>query len=434
MKNYDPDPEVFFQKQFETDQLRNEKFRFFILLIVLSVLLLFAVIIAMKFDSELRTIFNETSTFNWVLLLISLLIIRSLSIQYYLSRRLKKRLPFYTFQRYLNALFEISIPSLAIIIFAQNMQPMYALVTPAVFLYFVFIIISALEMDWKLSVFTGTIAAIEYLTIAIYFLDVAESPSKLTTLHLPAPYIAKAGIMIICGVLSGLITRHLKKRVIQGYRLQEERSRMQNLFSQQVSPEIVDELINNKSEMSGQKRFVCVLFLDIRGFTPFCQDRTPEQIVQYQNDVFSFMIEIISKKQGIINQFLGDGFMATFGAPVSKKNDCQNAVEAAILINDEVQKRSQSGQIPATEIGIGIHAGDAVTGNVGTKSRQQYSITGNVVILAARLEQLNKKVKSRILISKEVFDQINTESLLYEWIGPVDIKGMDKPVEVIKIA
>jgi adenylate cyclase len=126
--------------------------------------------------------------------------------------------------------------------------------------------------------------------------------------------------------------------------------------------------------------------------------------------------------------------MATFGAPVSKGHDCQNAVEAAILINDEVLKRSRDGLIPDTEIGIGIHAGEAVTGNVGTKSRQQYSITGNVVILAARLEQLNKKLKSRILISKQVLDQINIENIPHEWIGPVDIKGMGKPVEVIKIA
>jgi adenylate cyclase len=208
---------------------------------------------------------------------------------------------------------------------------------------------------------------------------------------------------------------------------------MQNLFSQQVSPEIVDELISNKSEMGGKKRYVCVLFLDIRGFTPFCQDRTPEEIVQYQNDVFSFMIEIISTKQGIINQFLGDGFMATFGAPLSQGHDCQNAVEAAILINDEVDKRSQNGQIPATKIGIGIHAGEAVTGNVGTKNRQQYSITGNVVILASRLEQLNKKLKTRILISKEVLDEINSETIPHEWIGPVDIKGMGMPLEVVKI-
>jgi adenylate cyclase len=427
-------PENFFRQQFEADQLRNERFRFLLLLLVLITLIIIVGIIFIYYWKGILKIVNDRFAFNWVFVLIGILIVRSLSIRYYLARRLPKNKPLHPLQRYVNAVIEVSIPSVAIIILAQNMLPMHALITPAVFLYFIFILISALEMDWKLSVFTGFIAGVEFLFIAMYYLHISDSPANLTILYLPAPYIVKSAIIMLCGAIAGLITLELKKRVIDRYRIQAERSRLENLFSQQVSAEIVDELIHNQSELAGKKQFVCILFLDIRGFTRYCRNRSPEEIIKFQNDVFSFMIDIILNQHGIINQFLGDGFMATFGAPVSRGNPCENAVRAAQSIHEELKSRSANGQIPSTEIGIGIHAGDAVTGNVGTSSRQQYSVTGNVVILAARLEQLNKELHSNILISKEVLDRLSAKPSSCKTLGSVEIRGMGKAVEVFQLA
>ena len=123
--------------------------------------------------------------------------------------------------------------------------------------------------------------------------------------------------------------------------------------------------------------------------------------------------------------------MATFGAPVSTENDCQNAVNAAKEINNELTNQIRQANIPEIKIGIGLHAGEVVTGNVGTSTRKQYSVTGNTVILASRIEQLNKKYNSTILISKEVLDKIKIEN--YKSIGEVDIKGRQKPIEIIQI-
>src|SRR5678816_3728967 len=92
------------------------------------------------------------------------------------------------------------------------------------------------------------------------------------------------------------------------------------------------------------------------------------------------VIKTITKHQGIINQFLGDGCMVTFGAPVPLKNRAHNAVKAAIEIHEELKSKIQERKIVRTSVGIGIHVGDAVTGNIGTHERQQYSITGSVVI------------------------------------------------------
>jgi adenylate cyclase len=208
---------------------------------------------------------------------------------------------------------------------------------------------------------------------------------------------------------------------------------MEKLFGQQVSPAIVDEIIKNKQEIISRKRNVCVLFLDIRGFTPYCEDKSPEEIITYQNDVFSFMIEIITNQKGIINQFMGDGFMATFGAPISTDHDCQHAVNAAIEIIEQVKQRSADGRIAKTKIGIGVHTGEAVTGNVGTTLRKQYSITGHVVILAARLEQLNKKYRSSLLISYDVFKKVKIFNRKITNLGKISIKGRKDPLEVYQI-
>lgn len=213
----------------------------------------------------------------------------------------------------------------------------------------------------------------------------------------------------------------------------ENKKRAISLFGQQVSKEVALELLSDSFKAGSKKLFACIMFLDIRNFTPYAEGKDPAEIIQYQNDVFGFMIDIISKHHGIINQFLGDGFMATFGAPVSSGNDCQNAVNTAIEIVNSLNLRIEKQQIPETKIGIGLHAGHIVTGNVGTEHRKQYSITGNTVILASRIEQLNKKYNSSILISKEVYEKLDDKSLVSEQLGKVELKGRYQPIELIRL-
>jgi class 3 adenylate cyclase len=228
----------------------------------------------------------------------------------------------------------------------------------------------------------------------------------------------------------------------------ENREKVLSMFGQQVSREIVDELLAESSESkkvldelspdifesTSRRKYVCVMFLDIRDFTALVEKKEPEEIISYQNDVFGFMIEIINKHHGVINQFLGDGYMATFGAPASWGNDCQNAVNAAVEIVKMVNEKSESGEIPTTRIGIGLHAGNVVTGNVGTSLRKQYSITGNTVILASRIEQLNKKFNSQLLISEEVLNNIKEDGISPESLGSVEVKGREKPIHIYKLS
>ncbi len=222
--------------------------------------------------------------------------------------------------------------------------------------------------------------------------------------------VASILILLLAGVVFYGFRQKQKanKLLVEHNKLEiENKNRAISLFGQQVSKEVALELLSDTSVSSSKKLFACIMFLDIRGFTPFAQSKEPSEIIQYQNDVFSFMIDIIIKHHGIINQLLGDGFMATFGAPASSGNDCQHAVNASIEIVELLNKKCESGEIPKTEVGIGLHAGNIVTGNVGTSERKQYTITGNTVILASRIEQLNKKFNSALLVSNEVLNNLD---------------------------
>jgi len=164
------------------------------------------------------------------------------------------------------------------------------------------------------------------------------------------------------------------------------------------------------------------------------EKKTPEEIVAYQNAVFGAAIEIVDRNQGVINQFVGDGFMATFGAPVATGRDCNNALRTARELLAAVKALSDSGRIPATSIGIGLHAGEAVSGNIGSQARQQYSISGNVVILASRIEQLNKDCGSQLLVSAEVLREAGENDHAAKSLGLVQVKGRDEPIEIYRLA
>jgi adenylate cyclase len=161
---------------------------------------------------------------------------------------------------------------------------------------------------------------------------------------------------------------------------------------------------------------------------------TPEQVVSFQNVVFAEAIEAVNRNHGIINQFLGDGFMATFGAPIAGDRDCANALAAARELVARIGGLAQAGRIPQIGVGIGLHAGEAVSGNIGSALRKQYSITGNVVILASRIEQLNKEYGSQILASRVVLESAGERVDAGAALGAVRLKGHEQPIELFRLA
>jgi adenylate cyclase len=123
--------------------------------------------------------------------------------------------------------------------------------------------------------------------------------------------------------------------------------------------------------------------------------------------------------------------MATFGAQVKTGNSSRNATEASIEIIKTLERKNKEGSIPRTRIGIGLHYDEAVTGNIGSSVRKQYSITGRVVIMASRIEQLNKKYNTNLLISKEVYEQLDEKVKRYfEWLDDTRVKGSERLISI----
>ena len=251
-------------------------------------------------------------------------------------------------------------------------------------------------------------------------------------------------ILLICLVIFYFYVTKRKEhgKLIKAYdeldhtktQLETAEKRIVRLLSQQVSGDIANELLANHGNELGERRFVCIMFLDIRGFSAMAETMSPEELIIYQNSIFGLMIDTIQQHHGIINQLLGDGFMATFGAPVSHGNDCQNAFNAAKEVLQILRQKIDAGAIPPTRVGIGLHAGYVVTGNVGSEKRKQYSITGNTVIIASRVEQLNKEYKSQFIITEDVYNQLDKPLKLDQPFLEVTVKGRTQPVKVLKIA
>ncbi len=209
--------------------------------------------------------------------------------------------------------------------------------------------------------------------------------------------------------------------------------KIESLFGQQVSSEIASEMINSETELSSKIYDASVMFLDIRDFTLLADSKEPAEVAKFQNIVFSAIIGIIEQHNGIVLQLLGDGVMIVFGAPVTDINHQEKAVNAGFDILKEIKKLSEQKLIPEIRIGIGINSGTVLAGNVGNNSRKSYSLTGKNVIIAARIEQLNKQFESQFLVSENVYQSAKTSKLKSEYLGKIQLKGIKTPIGIHKL-
>ncbi|HWT02746.1 MAG TPA: adenylate/guanylate cyclase domain-containing protein, partial [Pyrinomonadaceae bacterium] len=249
-----------------------------------------------------------------------------------------------------------------------------------------------------------------------------------------SPHVLKGLLLLLAGVVTGFVTLQIKRRSLKTFEALEERNRISRTFGEYVSPAVMDKLLTLKPDLRSEKKNVCVMFLDIRNFTAFAEKRTPEEVVDYLESLFEFMVEIVNRHHGIVNKFLGDGFMAVFGAPLSQGSDCRNAVAAAREILSRLGEEVASGKVLPTTVGIGVHAGEAVTGSLGSSLRKEYTVVGDVVNLASRIEQLNKHFDAQFLISGAVWETLRDELEAAVPVGDVQVRGRGALIPVYKLA
>jgi adenylate cyclase len=415
--------------------LRSERLRITMVagvLVFLIVLLLVLAGIPGLLEEALR---RETKrVLPWVLPVMAAATIYELGMRRWIGGLLERdRPPNVTFQ-YVNAFIEVSIPSAYLLLAADVVGPVEVFSGAAPMVYFLFVFLTALQLNARLSLFAGLIAGAEFVALALWSLRTVPAIPDLAILTAPHQYVIRGLLLIIAGGVAGFVTNQIRQQFTSSLQALGERDRAISIFGQHVSPEVADKLLKQSFDVGGELRNVCVMFLDVRDFSRFASVHTPEEVMAYLNTLFSRLIDVVNQNHGIVNKFLGDGFMAVFGAPVDDTLRCQHALGASLEIISEVDRLNEEGTIPQTRIGIGLHMGEAVTGNVGSSVRKEYTVIGDVVNLASRIEQATKRLDGQLLISETVWKEVDKQRYHATDLGPVELKGQAEPIRVYQLA
>lgn len=213
----------------------------------------------------------------------------------------------------------------------------------------------------------------------------------------------------------------------------QERDQVRNLLGKVVSPEIASELLSKSIELGGEERIATVLFSDIRQFTNLCENRQPKDILNLLNRYLSNMSDVIENYNGVIDKYIGDAIMALFGVPLEREGQEQQAVNAAITMTKVLailNKNLQSEGLPTIKVGIGINSGKVVAGNMGSANRLNYTVIGDGVNLASRLEGLTKYFGVSIIVSESTAKQCKDNH--FRELGIVQVKGKKEGIHIFE--
>lgn len=203
-------------------------------------------------------------------------------------------------------------------------------------------------------------------------------------------------------------------------------------MAQEVSSLILDDP-DRYLKLGGENRKVTVLFADIRGFTKFSETRSPGQVVEILNTVFSELIKVVFKWKGTFDKYLGDAVMAFYGAPISYDDDTWRAVQTAWELRkvfDDLASSWKDGELDELGLGIGLHCGEAVVGNVGSEQVMDYTVIGDTANVARRLQEVAGQ--GQILISEAIYDQVG-HRLQVELLPPQRVHGRQEPIMCYKV-
>lgn len=221
--------------------------------------------------------------------------------------------------------------------------------------------------------------------------------------------------------------------LIEGKKKEKIQSAMGKYLSKDVMRNVVKNIDSVK--LGGKRANVTVLFADIRGFTSISEKLSAEEVTRILNEYFTAIVPIIEQNKGILNKFMGDAVLAVFGEPIKNENHALSAIICADNMLKKVkqlqQKWLEEGK-PKIEIGIGISTGEAFVGNIGSEERLEYTVIGDTVNTASRIENYNKVYRTKFLISQETFEQVQKYVDVIK-IREVTIRGKEKKINIYEV-
>jgi adenylate cyclase len=216
-----------------------------------------------------------------------------------------------------------------------------------------------------------------------------------------------------------------------------ERDRVRDLLGKVISPQVAAELLRRGVTLGGEEREVTVLFSDLRNFTGMCEALPPQEMLAILNHYFTRMAAVVERRGGVVDKYVGDALMALFGAPLCNSDDADHALKAAldmVAAVDDLNREWRARGVAAIGVGIGINTDVVVAGNMGSEKRLNYTVIGDGVNLASRLEGLTKtpEYEARIIVSASTLarakDRYRTRRL-----GEVAVRGKQSTTEIFAL-
>jgi adenylate cyclase len=215
-----------------------------------------------------------------------------------------------------------------------------------------------------------------------------------------------------------------------------ESKMIRETFGKYVTPEIRDEILSGRIPLNGERREATVLFADLRGFSSYVEENPPEEVIKSMKAYFTAMQKAIRQCDGLVLQYVGDEMEVVFGVPLRDVDHAEKAVTAAIdmrrLLESLNNERVNRGLMPFRH-GIGIHTGLVLAGNTGSEDQLSYSLIGDTVILASRIQNLTKEFQCDILVSEETAKRLHGGFDLRKEL-PQMVRGHSKPIVVYRVS
>ncbi len=226
------------------------------------------------------------------------------------------------------------------------------------------------------------------------------------------------------------LVRMIIQKELETQKANQEKADFQNKLSRYVSYQVANKIIEENIDLKGERKRVAILFCDIRSFTEISEKLDAQEVVNFLNEYFGFMIDIVFEFGGTLDKFIGDAVMAVYGVPFNLENNEEMAVRSAVKMRELVETYNEGRRkknLNDIKIGIGIHSGEVIAGNIGSDRRMEYTVVGSTVNIASRIEALNKTFKTDILITEQVYEKTK-DIIAVEKQESVLVKGINTPM------
>lgn len=262
-----------------------------------------------------------------------------------------------------------------------------------------------------------------------------QRPLGTLTVYSPEVDVFEASHQHILSILSQQAAVAISKaRFFRARELTKEREKqaIRSLFQRYVSPVVVDRLVEGRETLAlgGRRQEVSVLFADIRGFTTFSENLSPEKVVEALNQYLALAVEAILAEEGMLDKFVGDAVMAIFNAPLPQSEHVLRAVHAALAMQQAILDYNSKTVLPPLSFGIGIHTGQAVVGNIGTSQQMNYTAIGDTINLGKRLQE--NAAEGQIILSQTTYKAVK-EIVIVEDLGLLAVKGRTATEQIYQL-